>query len=77
MNRLISNGLKSVVVFLIRLYQRFISPLLSNSCRFSPTCSHYMIEVIQKKGVFIGGFWGIFRILRCNPLSRGGYDPVK
>jgi len=62
---------------LIRFYQKFISPLLGANCRFSPTCSQYTFEAIEKYG-FIKGCWmGFWRIMRCNPFSRGGNDPVK
>jgi uncharacterized protein len=64
-----------VAIGLVRLYQRGISPLLGKNCRFQPTCSHYMIEAIEKYGFFIGVSKGIWRILRCHPFNRGGYDP--
>lgn len=60
----------------IRLYQRFMSPALSPSCRFVPSCSHYTYEAIERYGVAKGGWLGIRRLLRCNPLHPGGYDPV-
>jgi len=60
----------------IRLYQRFISPWLGPTCRFSPSCSHYAVEAIEKYGVFRGTAYAVWRILRCHPFSRGGYDPV-
>ncbi len=69
--------LKKVIIFLIKLYKRFISPLLPNSCRFYPTCSQYAIDSIKKYGVFKGGVKAAYRIIRCNPFNRGGYDPVK
>lgn len=68
--------MKHVALFLIRLYQKLISPLLPPSCRFQPTCSHYGYEAIQKYGFFKGGWLAIKRIGRCHPFSRGGYDPV-
>ena len=61
---------------LIRLYQRRISPNTPSCCRYSPSCSQYAIEAIQTWGFIRGLFLSIWRILRCNPLSRGGYDPV-
>lgn len=63
-------------IFLVRLYQRFVSPLLGPTCRFSPTCSHYMIEAIQRHGLWRGGWMGLGRILRCHPFNKGGEDPV-
>ena len=69
--------MKRFFVALIRGYQKYISPLIPPSCRFQPTCSQYAIEAIQKYGVFKGGAMAIWRILRCNPFGKGGYDPVK
>lgn len=60
----------------IRLYQYCISPLLPRSCRFVPTCSEYAVEAITRHGVIKGGWYAFFRLLRCHPLTRGGYDPV-
>ncbi|HBU08911.1 MAG TPA: membrane protein insertion efficiency factor YidD [Candidatus Omnitrophica bacterium] len=60
----------------IRLYQRIVSLRLAPSCRFYPSCSHYFIQAISHFGLFKGSCRGFFRILRCNPLSLGGYDPV-
>jgi putative membrane protein insertion efficiency factor len=68
---------RSFFVFLLRAYKRWISPLLPPSCRFTPTCSEYAIEAIQKYGVLRGGLLATWRVLRCNPFFRGGYDPVK
>jgi len=64
-----------MLIQLVKFYQRAISPLLWSQCRFSPTCSQYMIEAIEKYGVVVGVAKGLWRILRCHPLSRGGYDP--
>ncbi|MDI9490907.1 MAG: membrane protein insertion efficiency factor YidD [Clostridiaceae bacterium] len=61
---------------LIKLYQRRVSPFKPPSCKYYPTCSQYAIEAIQIWGFFRGIFLAIWRILRCNPFSRGGYDPV-
>jgi hypothetical protein len=60
----------------IRGYQRFLSPVLGNTCRYIPSCSQYAIEAIEKYGVVKGSGLAVWRILRCNPFSRGGYDPV-
>jgi uncharacterized protein len=69
--------LKSVFIGLVRFYQVALSPYLPNSCRYSPTCSQYMIEAIQKYGIFKGGFMGLKRIGRCHPWGGHGHDPVQ
>lgn len=61
---------------LVRFYQKFISPICPGCCRFQPTCSQYMIEALQKHGVFKGLFLGIKRILHCHPWGKSGFDPV-
>ncbi|MDP9425019.1 MAG: membrane protein insertion efficiency factor YidD [Actinomycetota bacterium] len=61
----------------IRLYQKVISPMLPNSCRFYPSCSQYTVQAIRKYGAFKGTLMGSWRIMRCNPFSKGGFDPVK
>ncbi len=68
--------MKWIMLSLIRFYKKFISPLLPPSCIYTPTCSEYMYEAIQIHGVFRGTWMGTRRILRCNPFSKGGYDPV-
>lgn len=64
------------MIFLVRLYRRWISPLFPPCCRFTPTCSQYMIEAVRVHGIPKGLALGVWRILRCNPWSQGGYDPV-
>jgi len=65
------------VLALIRLYQKTISKALpGDTCRYYPSCSHYSYQAIYKYGVFRGSFMGVWRILRCNPFSQGGFDPV-
>lgn len=64
------------LIWLIKGYQYFISPILGPSCRFHPTCSHYALEAIEKYGFFKGLFLTIKRILKCQPLHPGGDDPV-
>jgi putative membrane protein insertion efficiency factor len=64
------------IIALIRLYKRFISPLLPPACRFTPTCSEYAIEAFQKKSLFKALWMTIMRMLKCHPFHRGGYDPV-
>ena len=68
--------MKHVMIWLIRLYQKFISPLKPPCCRFTPTCSSYAIEAFMKRGFFVGLILTVWRILRCNPFCKGGYDPV-
>ncbi|MBQ8739380.1 MAG: membrane protein insertion efficiency factor YidD [Clostridia bacterium] len=68
--------MKKILKFFIKLYRKLISPLLPNACRFTPTCSQYAIEAIDKFGAVRGSILAIWRILRCNPFCRGGYDPV-
>lgn len=69
---------RKIPIFLIRLYQIFISPYLGqNKCKYYPTCSNYAIQAYQKYGVFKGTLLSVWRILRCNPFSKGGYDPLK
>ena len=69
--------MKKVIINLIRFYRKNISPLKTPCCRYVPTCSQYAIEAIEKHGAFRGSLMAIWRILRCNPLSKGGNDPVK
>ena len=68
--------MKHVMIWLIGLYRKYISPLKPPCCRFTPTCSAYAIEAFQKRGFFVGFILTVWRILRCNPFSKGGYDPV-
>lgn len=69
--------MKGLFIFLIKGYQKIISPVLPPSCRFYPTCSEYGIEAINKYGIIKGGIKTAWRILKCNPFSKGGYDPVR
>ncbi len=69
--------MKGLFILLIKGYQKIISPLLPPSCRFYPTCSQYGIEAITKHGVIKGGLMTAWRVMRCNPFSKGGYDPVR
>ena len=69
--------MKKVLIFIIRTYKKYISPLFPPSCRFYPTCSVYAIQAIEKYGAIRGSIKAIYRILRCNPFNKGGYDPVK
>jgi putative membrane protein insertion efficiency factor len=78
--RVLGNILKGIVgavfIVLIRIYQYFISPLSSASCRYTPTCSQYAVEAIKKYGAFKGGWLTIKRIASCNPWGGHGHDPV-
>ena len=64
------------MIWLISLYRKYISPLQPPCCRFTPTCSAYAVEAFRKRGFFVGMILTVWRILRCNPFSKGGYDPV-
>ena len=72
----ISRILALPFIGLIRLYRIFISPLLGSNCRHTPTCSEYGIIALKKYGVFKGTFLTVKRIIKCNSLFKGGYDPV-
>ena len=63
-------------VLLVRFYQTAISPFTPASCRYEPTCSTYMLQALQKYGLFYGGYLGLKRIVSCNPWGGSGYDPV-
>lgn len=69
--------LRRAVLLTIRAYQRLVSPLFPPSCRFTPSCSQYAIEAIERYGLLKGGAMGVWRLLRCHPFSRGGVDPVR
>jgi len=64
-----------VLIAMVRFYQVWISPMIGPRCRFEPTCSEYFILAVRKHGAFRGGLLGLWRICRCNPWNRGGYDP--
>lgn len=68
--------MKKALISLIRWYQCHLSPKLGASCKYLPTCSQYAIEAVERHGVVRGSLMAIWRIIRCNPFSRGGYDPV-
>ena len=68
--------MKRILLALLRFYKRYISPLLPDACIYTPPCSEYAMEAIQKHGVIKGTGLAIWRILRCNPFAKGGYDPV-
>ena len=63
-------------IFLVRIYQYLISPILPSSCRYTPTCSHYTLEALKTHGLFKGGWLAVKRIISCHPWGGSGYDPV-
>ncbi len=69
--------MKNICIALIKFYQKFISPLKGQgTCKYYPTCSEYAVQAYQKYGFFKGTALTVWRILRCNPFSKGGYDPL-
>jgi uncharacterized protein len=72
----IDKAMRSILIFLIRGYRYFVSPLLGAHCRFEPSCSAYAQQALQRFGTFRGGRLAILRILRCHPWHPGGHDPV-
>ena len=68
--------MKQAVQFGLRMYRRFVSPMLPHSCRFVPTCSEYAMEAVERYGALRGGWMAVGRVLRCHPFVRGGFDPV-
>ncbi|MDY0211910.1 MAG: membrane protein insertion efficiency factor YidD [Desulfuromonadaceae bacterium] len=69
--------IRKCLISLVRLYRIYISPCLPPRCRFAPTCSEYSIQALEKYGVLKGTWLTCIRILKCNPLFKGGYDPLK
>lgn len=68
--------MRRLILLPVRFYQYCISPVIPPHCRHHPTCSHYMVEAVQKHGVIYGVWLGAKRLLRCHPFSKGGFDPV-
>lgn len=68
--------MKTALIGLLRFYKTHISPQLPPACRYTPTCSEYAMEAIERRGVLVGTALAVKRVLSCNPFSRGGYDPV-
>ncbi len=68
--------IRACMLALVRFYRRFLSPLLPAACRFEPTCSQYALDAIEMHGALKGGWLTLRRLLRCQPFSRGGFDPV-
>lgn len=73
----LTRAITTALVWSIRGYRLVISPLLPPSCRFTPTCSNYAIEALERKGLFTGTRMAAWRLLRCHPFHPGGYDPVE
>ncbi len=69
-------AVRTLFLALIRLYQKYISPVLGSNCRYYPTCSHYTYEAIERYGALRGVWMGAKRIGRCHPWAKGGFDPV-
>ena len=72
--------MKKIIIFLIKIYKKYFSKILSFhgiNCKYYPTCSEYCKQAIEKYGFLKGLFLGVIRILKCNPFSKGGYDPLK
>ena len=69
--------MQKAVIATLRLYKRFVSPCLPSACRFSPTCSEYMMEAVERYGVWRGVLKGLGRLGRCHPFHAGGFDPVR
>lgn len=68
--------IKKFLIIPLKFYKKFLSPVIKSNCIFEPTCSSYAIEAIKKRNIFIAFFLIIWRLLRCNSLNKGGYDPV-
>ena len=66
-----------LLILAVRLYQYALGPLLGGQCRFVPSCSQYFVEAVRRRGALRGSLMGLWRLLRCNPLCKGGYDPVE
>ena len=69
--------MKRILILFIQFYRKYLSPLKSTKCPYFPSCSEYALEAVQKYGFLKGGLLMIWRILRCNPFGKGGYDPLK
>jgi putative membrane protein insertion efficiency factor len=67
---------RAIVIRILRLYKSFISPLLPSACRFYPSCSEYAMQAVEERGALRGSLLALWRLARCQPLTKGGYDPV-
>jgi putative membrane protein insertion efficiency factor len=70
-------AISAVLLAPVRFYQRFVSPALPRRCKYEPTCSAYAVDAVRTHGPVRGTILAVWRVLRCNPFSHGGYDPVK
>lgn len=68
--------MKNIIISIIKFYQKYISPIKTTKCPYYPSCSEYGLQAVQKHGAFKGSLLALWRIIRCNPFSKGGYDPV-
>ena len=68
---------RKIVIYIIKLYQKFLSPFLGKNCKYYPTCSEYTKQAVDKYGIIKGSILGIIRILKCNPFSKGGVNILK
>lgn len=68
---------KKFAIGMVKFYRKYISPMKQPSCIYTPTCSQYAIEALNKYGFLKGSFLSVMRILRCHPFAKGGYDPLK
>ncbi|PID83019.1 MAG: membrane protein insertion efficiency factor YidD [Clostridiales bacterium] len=73
----VRSRMKTILLFLVRFYRNKISPHIGRRCKYYPTCSHYAMQALEKYGAFKGVYLTLWRLLRCNPFSKGGYDPLK
>jgi len=69
--------MKQILLFIIKVYRKYLSPMKRSKCPYCPTCSTYGLIAVEKYGAIKGGGLTLWRILRCNPFSKGGYDPLK
>jgi putative membrane protein insertion efficiency factor len=67
---------RAIVIRILRLYKSFISPLLPSACRFYPSCSEYAMQAVEERGALRGSWLALWRLARCQPFTKGGYDPV-
>ena len=75
--RAVMSKMSRILIAMIRFYRKYISPMKRGGCIYIPTCSQYALTAIEKYGAVRGGFMAVWRIIRCNPFCKGGYDPVK